>query len=127
MDQGRLAAWVAGYEQAWRTAGTAGLAELFADDAVYLTTPYAEPVRGLAAIEKFWEAERESPDEPFTMTSEVVAEQGDRGVARVEVVYGDPSGQEYLDLWVVTFDDAGRAARFEEWPFFREQPRVATD
>jgi hypothetical protein len=47
-------------------------------------------------------------------------------VARVEVAYGDPSGQEYLDMWVVDFDDAGRATRFEEWPFFPGQPRVAT-
>jgi hypothetical protein len=46
-------------------------------------------------------------------------------VARVEVAYGDPSGQEYLDL-CGDFDDAGRATRFEEWPFFPGQPRVAT-
>jgi ketosteroid isomerase-like protein len=126
MDEGRLATWMAGYERAWRTAGTDGLAGLFTDDAVYLTEPYADPIRGLAAIAEFWEAERDGPDEPFTMTSEVVAEQGDRAVARIEVVYGGPSGHEYRDLWVVTFDDTGRATRFEEWPFFPGQPRTAT-
>jgi len=124
---GRCREWVARYEQAWRTAGTAGLGELFTDDAVYLPDPYAEPIRGLAAIARFWEAEREGPDEVFTLTAEVVAEQGERGVVRLEVVYGDPPEQDYRDLWVITFDDAGRARVFEEWPFFPGQPRVVAE
>ena len=37
---------------------------------------------------------------------------------RVLVRYGEPLRQEYLDLWVVTFDAEGRATRFEEWPFW---------
>ena len=55
---------------------------------------------------------------------EVVADQGRRGVVRVEVVYGDPPETEYRDLWVITFDDADRATVFEEWPFFPGQPRT---
>ena len=35
------------YERLWRTAGTDGLSELFADDAVYSMAPYEEPVQGL--------------------------------------------------------------------------------
>jgi ketosteroid isomerase-like protein len=74
----RVREWVARYERAWRTAGTDGLSALFTDDAVYLRDPYAEPIRGLRAIAEFWEAERDGPDEVFTLTAEVVAEQGDR-------------------------------------------------
>jgi uncharacterized protein (TIGR02246 family) len=124
---GRVEDWVARYERAWRTAGTAGLADLFTDDAVYLPHPYAEPIRGLAAIAEFWEAEREDPDEVFTLTAEVVADQDDRGVVRLEVVYGDPPENEYRDLWVITFDDAGRARGFEEWPFFPGRARVVPE
>ena len=123
---GRVRDWVVRYERAWRTAGTTGLADLFTDDAVYLRDPYAEPIRGLEAVARFWEAERAGPDEVFTLTAEVVADQEDRGVARVEVVYGDPPEQEYRDLWVITFDDAGRARVFEEWPFFPGRPRGAS-
>ena len=119
----RMRDWVARYERAWRTAGTDSLGTLFTDDAVYLTEPYAEPVRGLAAIAEFWERERDGPDEVFTMSAEVIAEQSDRGVARIEVVYGAPKESEYRDLWVVTFGDANRARVFEEWPFFPGQPR----
>ena len=123
VHDGRVRDWVARYERVWRTAGTAELADLFTDDVVYLPDPYAEPIRGLPAVARFWEAEREGPDEVFTLTAEVVAEQGDRGVARIEVVYGDPPESEYRDLWVITFDDAGRARVFEEWPFFPGRPR----
>jgi hypothetical protein len=37
-------------------------------------------------------------DEVFTMASEVVAVDGDTGVAQVEVRYGDPGVQHYRDL-----------------------------
>ena len=123
VQNGRTGDWVARYEQAWRTAGTDALGALFTDDAVYLPEPYAEPVRGVAAIAEFWEDGRDGPDEVFTLTAEVVAEQGDRGVARIEVVYGEPPESEYRDLWVITFDDAGRARVFEEWPFFPGRAR----
>jgi hypothetical protein len=65
-----------------------------------------------------WEAGRAGPDEVFTMASEVVAVDGDTGVARVEVRYGDPGDQHYRDLWVVRFDAGGRCIAFEEWPFW---------
>ena len=122
----RLLAWVDGYERAWRAAGTEGLSELFADQAEYLVTPYDEPVRGLDAIRRFWDEERDGPDEVFTMSAEVVACSGGTGVARVLVRYGDPLRQEYLDLWVVRFDADGRAERFEEWPFWPTHGRTPT-
>ena len=119
-----LLGWVEGYERAWRTAGTDALADLFTDDAEYLGTPYDVPVVGLAAISEMWDEDRNGPDEVFTMTAEVVACQGDTGVARVQVRYGDPLVQEYLDLWVVQFAADGRARRFEEWPFWPTHGRA---
>ncbi len=52
------------------------------------------------------------------MRSDVIAVEGDIGVARVEVRCGDPAHQQYRDLWVVRFDGAGRCIAFEEWPFW---------
>ena len=109
--------WVDRYERAWRDPSGAELQRLFTEDAEYLVEPFAEPARGLPAIEALWSEETE-PDEVFTMTSEVVACSGPTGVVRVHVRYGDPVSQEYLDLWLVTFADDGRASRFEEWPFW---------
>jgi len=114
----QLLTWVDGYERAWRAAETDELWDLFTDDAEYLVTPYDAPVVGLVAIREMWDEDRDGPDEVFTMSAEVVACQGDTGVARVQVRYGDPLMQEYLDLWVVRFAADGRASRFEEWPFW---------
>ncbi len=124
MDRGRVTEWVAGYERAWRAAGTGGLAALFTPDAVYQQAPYEEPVIGLPAIARMWDAERDGADEVFRMSSDVVAVDGDVAVVRVEVSYGDPVRQEYRDLWVIRFTDDGRCVSFEEWPFWPGQPLV---
>ena len=118
MDRAALERWIEGYERAWRTPGTAGLARLFASDATYLNAPFQEPTRGLEAISRMWEAERQGPDEPFEMESDPIAVEGDTGVARVEVRYGPPRAQLYRDIWIVTLDGEGRCTSFEEWPFW---------
>lgn len=115
--------WIADYERAWRTPGTAPLRDLFTNGASYQQTPYDVPLAGLIEIASMWEEEREGPDEVFTMTSDVIAVEGDIAVARVRVEYGDPATQEYLDLWILRFDADDRCAVFEEWPFWPEQGR----
>lgn len=121
----QVMSWVAAYERAWRAAGTAALATLFTPDATYRQSPYSDPVAGLPAIARMWEAEREGPDEVFRMECDLVAASGDVAVLRAEVWYGDPVQQEYRDLWIVRFAPDGRCAAFEEWPFWPEQPPAA--
>jgi ketosteroid isomerase-like protein len=118
LDRRELREWIAAYERAWRAGGTAALSELFSGDATYRTAPYERAYRGLEAIAELWEREREGPGEVFTIDSEIIAVEGDTGVARVEVRYGDPARREYRDLWIVRFDASGRCAEFEEWPFW---------
>jgi ketosteroid isomerase-like protein len=118
MDRAALSDWIAAYERLWRTPGTDGLPELFGDDAVYSTAPFQRPHRGLKAIEALWENERQSADEEFTMATEIVAVEGDTGVVRVDIAYGEPRDQTYKDLWVITIGDDGRCVSFEEWPFW---------
>jgi hypothetical protein len=114
----QLQRWVAGYERAWRSAGTDTLGALFAARASYRTAPFEEPHRGLDAIAAFWEAERQGPDEVFTLEWEIVAVEGRTGVVRCEVRYGEPQPRTYRDLWVVELDEQGRCVAFEEWPFW---------
>jgi len=116
----RVARWIQIYEEQWRSPGTARLAELFTPDVTYSPSPWAEPVRGLVELARFWEAERDGPDEEFTMSSEVVAVDGDTAVVRVFVEYGAapvPARASWRDLWVLRFAAGGRCAAFEEWPF----------
>jgi ketosteroid isomerase-like protein len=118
VDRKGLAEWIAGYERAWRSPGTGALAELFTKDASYSTAPYEKPHKGLEAIREMWEAERLGPDEEFEMRTEVVAIDGDTGVVRIEVRYGEPKGKEYRDLWILQLDENGLCSHFEEWPFW---------
>lgn len=124
-DRAVVNRWLARYEVAWRTPGTADLADLFTDDATYLQSPYEPPVVGLDAIKRMWEAEREGPDEVFTLATDVIAVDGATAVVRAEVHYGAPPVQEYRDLWVIRFTDDGRSAWFEEWPFWPGHPHAA--
>jgi hypothetical protein len=118
VDRYQLRRWIDAYERAWRTPGTDALEQLFSARATYQTAPFERPHEGLAAIARMWEAEREGPDEVFAMDSEIVAVEGELGVVRVEVRYGDPVTQTYRDLWIVAFDGERRCRSFEEWPFW---------
>jgi ketosteroid isomerase-like protein len=125
MDRAQLTAWLDGYERAWRTPGTDALANIFTEDATYSTAPYENAHRGLAAIGEMWQAERLGPDEDFEMAREVIAVEGDTGVARIEVHYHAPKNVEYRDLWVVRLNEAGLCVHFEEWPFWPPDQRGA--
>ena len=122
MDRAGVGEWVRAYERAWRRAGTDAVAEIFTSDATYLPSPWSTPIGGLAQIARFWDDERQGPDEEFVMTSEVVAVDEATAVVRVAVDYGDPVTSRWRDLWVLTFDEEGRCQRFEEWPFAPHQP-----
>jgi hypothetical protein len=117
-------AWVAAYEQGWRSVGTGALRDLFTEGASYRMSPYEEPSIGLERIGDLWERERQGPDEEFEMQHEIVAVEADTAVIRVEVQYG-PSGRQYRDLWVVRFAADGRCREFEEWPFWPGQKIIA--
>lgn len=118
MDRRQVEAWVRAYEKAWRMPGTEAVDSVFAPEATYSPGPFEQPLVGLGAIEEMWEAEREAHDEVFSLTSEVVAVEGETAVVRVEVDYGDTGRPTYRDLWVITLDETGRCTAFEEWPFW---------
>lgn len=120
MDAADVRQWVAHYERVWRTPGTEALSEIFTEDATYLPSPWAGRVTGLTDLANFWEAERDGPDERFTMTGEVVVADGSRAVVRVSVDYA--KGSRWRDLWVLEFAEDGRCRAFEEWPFAPDQP-----
>ena len=121
MTSDDVVTWIEAYERAWRTPGTDELAAVFTEDASYLPSPWGEPINGLAAVGEFWEAGRDGPDEPFTMTAEVVAVDGDVAVVRAEVEYS-ATGDRWRNLWVLRFAADGRCAEFEEWPFAPDRP-----
>jgi ribonuclease HI len=105
-------AWLDGYRQAWTSNDPADIGRLFADDAVYRPTPFSEAVRGRDAIVADWLQRR---DEPGTWSVEwdVVCASPALGVVSCRIVYLPPA--EYATVWIVRFDDLGRATEFGEW------------
>lgn len=114
MERDDIVRWIAAYEALWRERRPRDLGELFTADAVYRTSPGAEPIRGLAAIREWWEAESD-PAERWELAAEVVAVEGYVAVARLDVRYTAPTELRYLDLWVMRFASGGRCSEFEEW------------
>jgi hypothetical protein len=114
-------AWVAAYERLWRAPGTDALGELFAAEVSYRPSPWAPPIEGLDALSRFWEAERDGPDEEFNLVSEVVAVEGGTAVVRLAVDYLAGTPRRWRDLWVLEFTADRRCVRFEEWPFAPDQ------
>ena len=126
-DRAAVRRWVAKYEHAWRTPGSDELSSLFTADATYLHSPYEEPVEGHEAIRQMWDEERDGPDEVFTLSTEIVAVEGETAVIRAEVRYGQPFRQEYRDLWILRLESDGRCAWFEEWAYWPGRPYSASD
>jgi hypothetical protein len=121
MDRTEVEHWVDLYERLWRTPETGRLVDLFLPSATYLPSPWARPLDGLDAIAEFWEVERAGADEEFTMSSEVLAVDGDTAVVRVSIEYADAGAGRWRDLWVLRFAPDGRCSSFEEWPFAPDQ------
>jgi len=115
MERARFEQWIADYIRLWKTPGTDALGELFTADATYRASPWGEPVRGLDAIARFWDAERVSAEERFDIEHELLAVDGNTGVARLQVDYLD-TGDRWRDLWIIELADEGRCRAFEEWP-----------
>jgi ketosteroid isomerase-like protein len=112
-----VAEWVAGYERAWRAPGTDALLQLFTAKASYSPGPFEPTLRGLPAIAEFWETERDTAEEAFTLTTEQIAVDGTTAIVRTEVSYVRPERQQFRNLWVIGFAPDGRAQSFEEWSF----------
>jgi ketosteroid isomerase-like protein len=121
IDLDGFRAWLEGYERAWRAYDAQAAGELFAQDALYYTSPFREPWRGRNEIMAKWTRD-EDVGEQFDFEFEPIAVMGDTGVARCRVVYrsADGSGaQDFSDIWVVRFGADGRADEFAEWFMLR--------
>ena len=111
--------WVAQYEAAWRDPQTAVLEKLFEKGAVYIPSPWRRPLRGLKEISDFWAKAGGGSGERFTMRHELASHSQETAVIRIFVDYED--GEQWRDLWIVSFSKSGKASRFEEWPFKSDQ------
>jgi uncharacterized protein (TIGR02246 family) len=117
MDLEEVQAWIDGYVRAWESNDLGEIGGLFAEDARYFTHPFREPWQGRDDIVKRW---AEHPDEPESWQSEykAIAVTGNTGVVRGRTTYFKDDGSietEYANIYVIEFDDEGRATEFTEF------------
>lgn len=107
-------AWMEKYQAAWTSNAADDIGALFTPDAVYETGPNdPEPWRGRDGIVDGWLAARDEPG-GWTFSWELLGCDGTTAFVQGITVYsgGRPT---YDNLWVIRFDEAGRAAFFTEW------------
>ena len=104
--------WTTAYVEAWKSNDPQQIAALFSEDAIYLTSPDAEPRVGRADIVAGW---LEDLDEPDTWSFDwwIVREDAEFVVIEGRTKY--PAERDYVNLWIVRLDAEGRATSFTEW------------
>jgi len=122
MDRGRFERWLNSYLAAWVSNDPAEVAALFTEDASYWVGPYAEPWVGREAIVEAWTSGIQSDVEH---AGEVLAIEGDRGIAHWSVKATDPATgvrSEMDGVLLLTFAPDGRCREHREWFARRELP-----
>jgi SnoaL-like domain len=113
VNDGRLAAWLERYLEAWTTNDPATIGSLFTDDAVYRPTPFSDGWVGRAAIVTGWLDRQDEPGD-WTFRHEVLCDAPTRGVVRGWTSYPRLSA-EYSNVWLVELAADGRCREFVEW------------
>ena len=117
LDETALERWLDGYESAWETRDAEAAARLFTADARYYETPYAEPFVGRDGVRAYWSSVTENQRD-VEFEYDVVAVEGDTGVARWNAVFaaGPDAARVELDgVFVLEFGAGGLCRVLREW------------
>jgi len=109
--------WLDAYVAAWRSYDPGEIKALFAEDAIYRSLPYDEPLRGREAIAKAWIADTDPPDS-WTADYKAAAVTGEVGVGQGITRYRAGAGRperEYANIFLFRFDEQGRCREYTEW------------
>ena len=87
--------FMAGYKSAWEARDPEMFAALFDEDGVYQNTPF-QVQHGRAQLAEYWK--RVQLQEDVRVTYEVLANQGDTGVAHWHVTY-QVASEELFQIW----------------------------
>lgn len=118
MDEPAFQGWLDRYVEAWKTYDPDKIGGLFSEDAEYRYHPLDEPLSGRAEIVKNWTENKDAPG-TYDAKYEPLAIDGDVHVANGSSGYFEPDGttkrDEYLNVYVCRFNDAGECTEFTEY------------
>ena len=118
MDRQRFQDWLDAYIKAWKTYDEASVEALFSEDVDYRYHPNSDPVHGRAAVVASWLDNKDDP-ETYDAKYEVLAIDGEVHVGHGRSQYFEgPGGKlrdEYFNVYVCRFNDAGECTEFTEY------------
>jgi uncharacterized protein (TIGR02246 family) len=108
------------FRRAWVSNDPVEVADLFTEDAIYVSDAFSRPWRGREDIVRRWTA---GISQEVELEWEIEALDGDVAVVHWVVVTrnaGDPVSVQYDGILVIRFASDGRCREFREWYFRRE-------
>ncbi len=123
MDRQSFEDWLGRYFAAWASNDPDDVAGLFTEDAIYWVGPFREPWVGRDQIVREWTS---GSQDDVRAAYDVVAVDGDRGVAHWNVSAGGAGGEgrsEWDGVLVIAFAPDGRCREHREWFSTREPAR----
>lgn len=118
LTRSTVKAWLDAYVQAWKTYDAQEIGNLFSADAVYVYSPFSEPVRGREAIVASWLEGRDTPG-TYDAHYEPLVIEGNTAVTNGQSLYYEQDQKtlkaEWNNIFFLRFDDEGRCAEFREW------------
>ena len=117
LDRAAFQDWLDRYVAAWKSYDPTAIGALFSTGATYRYHPEDEPLTGREAIVADW-LDGQDPAGTYDAQYEPLAIDGEAHVARGWSRYFGADGEmrdEYWNIYLVHFDDAGQATSFTEW------------
>ena len=117
MDRTILESWLVEYGRAWRSRNAQAAANLFTEDGTYQVTPFAESMRGRAAIFKYWSHVAET-ERDIQFGYEVLAVTSEAGIARwwASFVIVPQELRTKLDgIFLISLNGDGLCQSLREW------------
>ena len=124
MDESWARDWIEDYGAAWRSGDAESVAELFAEDAVYRSSPFRPPALGREAIAAYWR-DATSTQKGLDLRFGTPLVHGNRVVVEWWAVMRD-SGREITipGALILRFGPSGRCEELREY-WHLEEGRVA--
>lgn len=117
--------WMETYGSASAENDPQASANLFAENAAYYETPFAEPMIGRDAIYEYWNKGAQNLKDKES-SFEIIAVNGNTGIARWQSKFTVLESGKRLELdclFIVEFDNDGLCQTFREWWHIREMNR----
>src|SRR5687768_13691154 len=97
---GAIESWIEAYQRAARSDDPEEIKALFTEDAEYHDGPFGEPWRGHDEIVRKW-VEQSDASYEVEFSCEVIACDGQVGVAEIEYRYVAPQARTYRNVWLI--------------------------